>query len=191
MFKNLLNKFRNWYKNLPDSKKYVEFVTAVLTVPVLLTVLISNLNNINNKKEPAPTPAPTEKIVIVTSPVTPATTISPTLSPTAPECKKEFGPVKINRPSEGELVTTDKVCIDIGYKTGEYCSVQWSYKINSNDWSDFTDKTICIQNLTPGPKELQVKVKSSQSEDEIILIRNFYFKSKENSLPNLTLTPTP
>lgn len=180
----MFEKIKVWYRELPDKKKYIEFVTALLSVPVLLSVLLINLSNLNKKNEPMPTPTPKEKVIVVTSPVNPTISVSPTLTPTSiPECKKEVGPVKINRPAENELVTTDKVCIDIGYKTGEYCSVVWSYRMDSADWSGFTEKEICIQNLTPGPKELEVRVKSSQSDDEVTLIRNFYYKIKEAPTP--------
>jgi hypothetical protein len=194
----MFDKIKNWYQELPNKKRYVEFLTALLTVPVLLTVLIINLSSINNRKEtPTPTPTPfsvpTEKIVVITQEVTPETSITPTVQPSATECKKEVGPVKITAPADGELITTNPVCLNISYQTGEYCSVVWSYRIGSSAWSDFTDKEICIYNLPVGPQELQVRVKSSQSDDEVTLIRNFYYQSKEvpTPTPTLTLTPTP
>ena len=173
-------------------KRHVEFFTALLTVPVLLTVLMINLANINrDKKEPTPTPAPTEKIVVVTNPVTPVASGSPILTPTTPECKKEVGPVKITSPAEGQLVNTNPVCLQVSYQVSEYCSVVYSYRIDNGDWSDYTDKQICLYNLEVGPKALELKVKSSQSDDEVTLIRNFYYKSKEAPTPTPSLTPIP
>lgn len=189
----MFEKIKVWYRELPDKKKYIEFVTALLSVPVLLSVLLINLSNLNNKKEATPTPTPKEKVIIVTSSVSPTSSTSPFLTPTPTtiiECKKEVGPVKINRPAEGELVTTDKVCIDIGYKTGEYCSVVWSYRMDDSDWSSFTDKEICVQNLSVGPKELEVRIKSKESDDEVTLIRNFYYKSKEAPTQTPSVSPT-
>ncbi len=190
----MFNKIKDWYQALPDKKKHVEFFTALLTVPVLLTVLMINLANINNnKKEPTPTPAPTEKIVIVTNPVSSTTTASPTITPgvTLPECKKEVGPVKISSPAEGQLVNKNPVCLKINYQVGEYCSVVWSYLIDNSDWSDFTDKEVCLYDMTPGPKELELRIKSSVSDDEVTLIRNFYYKNKDIPTVTPTLTPIP
>ena len=57
-----MEKFKKWlkkalfsYRALPDKKQYVEFFTALLTVPMLLTVIILNFNNLqgaNKKEEP-------------------------------------------------------------------------------------------------------------------------------------------
>ena len=49
----MLEKFKDWYRNLPDKKRYIEFVTAILTVPVLITVIISNVSRINEDKKAA------------------------------------------------------------------------------------------------------------------------------------------
>ncbi|MBI5126861.1 hypothetical protein HZA76_00175 [Candidatus Roizmanbacteria bacterium] len=193
MFEDVVEKIKNWYNALPDKKRHVEFITAVLTVPVLLTVLITNLSNINNNKksEPTPTATPTEKVIIVTTPVSPVPSESPTLTPTIPECKKEVGPVKILTPAESQLVNKDPVCLNISYQVGEYCSVVYSYRIDEGDWSDYTDKQICLYNLEPGPKTLELKVKNSQSDDEVTLIRNFYYKTKDVPTPTLAITSTP
>lgn len=201
MFNETLEKIKIWYRGLPDKKKYVEFITAVLTVPVLLTVLISNLSNINNSKrnDLTPTPEPTKMVATITEKVdqngvsiTPTTPVSPT--PTAnPECKKEVGPVRISSPIEGQLINSSPVCIQISYQVGEYCSVVWSYRVDEGDWSDYTDKAICLYDLPIGPKTLELRVKSSQSDDEVTLVRNFYFKSKQlpTPTPTITVAPTP
>ena len=198
MFKDTLEKIRSWYRGLPDKKKYVEFITAVLTVPVLLTVLISNLSNINSNKKNdlTPTPVPTKEVTITEKinqvSITPTITLIPSPS-VNPECKKEVGPIRITSPVEGQLVNSNPVCILISYQVGEYCSVIYSYRIDEGDWSDYTDKTICLHNLSVGPKTLELRVKSSQSDDEITLLRNFYYKSKEipTSAPTSTIAPTP
>ena len=189
----MFKKIKDWYRSLPDKKKYVEFITALLTVPVLLTILITNLNNLNNNKktETTPTlPPPKEKIVVVTgSAGSPSTSSTPTLPPTTSQCKKEVGPVKITKPDEDQLVDDEPVCLQISYQVGEYCSVVYAYSINNGDWSDYTDKEICLYNLTAGPQTLELRVKSSQSDDEVTLIRNFYYKSKESPTPNPSPTP--
>jgi hypothetical protein len=55
--------------------------------------------------------------------------------------------------------------------------VQWSFKLDSGDWSSFTDKQFCFSNLSPGPHEVQVIVKSTSSQDQTLLDRNFNYKT--------------
>src|SRR3989344_8188082 len=125
----MLEKIRGWYRALPDKKRYLEFVTALLTIPVLLTVIYTNLVRIKDEKTPeqiSPSPTNTEKIIIVTqkeavekenSP-TPQSTIA--LSPTieAAACKKEVGPVKIASPKEEEVVQDNQICVNVDYSMG-------------------------------------------------------------------------
>ncbi len=65
----MFQRIKKWYKALPDQKKYIEFVTALLSIPVLLTVLLINLSNLNNKKEPTLTPISKEKVIVITTSV--------------------------------------------------------------------------------------------------------------------------
>lgn len=53
-----IEKLKRWYRAMPDKKRYLEFVTALLTIPVLLTVMISNILSLQQKNA-APTPTPT------------------------------------------------------------------------------------------------------------------------------------
>ena len=199
MFKSKLEEIKKWYRGLPDKKRYVEFITAILTVPVLMTVLISNISNINNNKRndqaATPAPLPTEKIIVITEKVdlnTPSTT--PTITPTptiVKQCQKVVGPVKIASPNEGQLMMDNTVCIDVAHQGGdEYCSVVWSYRLDNGSWSEYTDKQICLLNMDPGPKALEVRVKSSQSADEVTLIRNFFYKTKDAPTPTPTTVQT-
>lgn len=186
----MFDKIKVWYRSLPDKKRHIEFFTALLSVPVLLTVILINLSNLEEKKTKiTPTPQPTEKIIVITSPVSPVASASPTLTPTVAQCKKEVGPARISSPSEDELINSSPVCIKISYQTGEFCGVVWSYRLDKGAWSDFTDKELCLYDLPAGPKELQLRVKSNQSDDEITLIRNFYFKTKELPTPTQTQPP--
>jgi len=199
----MFKKIKDWYHDLPDKKKYIEFITALLTVPFLLTVLISNLNSLNNNKKNQPTltpiAAPTEKIVVITENPEPTCTsqacLTPTIVPssTTPACKKEVGPVKITSPKEEEIVMNDPVCVNINYPVGEYCTVVWSYRINKGAWSDYSDKSFCLYNQDAGKKELDLRVKSLISDDELTLVRTFYYKSKETPsvIPSISPTPIP
>jgi len=175
---NLKNKIKAWYRDLPDKKKHFELLTAILSVPVLITVILLNLGSLSKNKNSniTPTPGKTEKVTpiqieIKTNEITPNQKL-----PTTIECKKEVGPVEIVSPEENQTINDGPVCIDLSYKKGEYCAYVWSYRINGGAWSDYTDKNICLYNLSTGDKKLEVRVKSIVSGDEIILKRNFIYK---------------
>ena len=197
----MLEKFRHWYRILPDKKRYLEFVTALLTIPVLLTVIYTNMVSIreDKKSNTTPTPEKSEKIVIIredenkeneksnTPTPTPTLVLSPTQ--TTKECKKEVGPVKISSPSEEEIVQDDLICVKIDYTVGEFCSVAWSYKLDNNKWSDYTSSPFCFSKLDPGKHELDLRVQSVASSDEVTLERTFYIKTKESPSPTPTQLP--
>lgn len=181
-----------WYRGLPEKKKYVEFVTAVLSVPVMLTVIIINLNNLNQQKatmqkQQAPQEKTTPIQIVITgdksntipfepSPttaLTPQVSLSP--SPTSKACIKEVGQVSISSPRESEVITKNPVCITIATQS-DYCGVELSYKLNTDVWSDYSDKSICLYNLSNGNHTIQVKVKSTKSNDETTLQRSFVYQ---------------
>jgi len=199
--KNTSKKISDWYSKLPDKKKHVEFITALLSVPVMLTVIIINLNNLKQSKDTTskqPTTAPIQILITgnadrekrpfpsvsLNPSISPTPTLSPTPSPTAAACKKQIGPVTILSPQESEIVTKDTVCINIT-TDNTYCSVVWSYSLNGGSWSDYTDKDICLYNLSSGNKTIQLKVKSSVSDEVIQLQRSFIYKN-----PSATATPS-
>jgi len=193
----MLKKFKHWYRILPDKKRYLEFITALLTIPVLLTVIYTNVVSINKDKDTKTTPTP-EKIVVITEKEvqteekktvaipTPTSEVTPTQ--VTKECKKEVGPIKISQPSEEQVVTEDMVCVKIDYSTEDYCSVAWSYKLDNNNWSDYTSSPFCFSRLDQGKHELDLKVQSTVSSDEITLERTFYYKTKD-PIPTPTISP--
>jgi len=189
--KNILDRFVKWYKKLPEKKHYVEFITAVLSVPVMLTVIILNLNNLNQQKNPAQKQTTNEKTapiqVIITGEVSASPSASiPSVTPES--CIKEVGPVSILFPRENEIVTKDPVCITIATQSN-YCSITWSYRLDEGDWSDFTDKNICLHNLINGDKIIQLKIKSTVSNDELTLQRSFIYQGNSEPTTDLKITP--
>ena len=177
---NVVERIKSWYRALPDKKRYLEFVTALLSVPVLLTVILANVRSLQSKPpeiSPQGTSGQAPQITYVPYEVRrgePTRTLfsSPTSQP-AKECTREVGPVEIVYPAEGETVIGEPVCIDISYHQGDFCSVVWSYRINSGAWSQYTDKSICLYNIPAGDKTLDVRVKSIASNDEVLLRRAF------------------
>src|SRR3989338_11373095 len=68
-FLPMLIKVKNWYKKLPDRKPWIDLATAVLTIPVLVTVIIINISNLkkdgnaNDTNKTSLTPTIIEKVV--------------------------------------------------------------------------------------------------------------------------------
>ena len=74
----------------------------------------------------------------------------------------------------------------------KYCSIVWSYRINSGSWSDFSDKDISIFNMESGEKILELKIKSIVSGEEKNISRKFTYKNtQEVPTPTVTVTSTP
>lgn len=202
---NPLKYFRIWFRDLPDKKKYVEVITASLSIPVLLSVVLVNYFNIQEKRS-RDTIVPTitqEKqtnqsptiITIIQKPdesATPFPTIpiSPTQSITNEECIKDIGPITITTPEENEIVSENPLAIDIRYDQGDYCSVVWSYRINKSKWSEYIDDNILIYNMDSGVKTLELRVKSIVSDANKNIKRTFIYENTSIVI-SPTLTPTP
>lgn len=174
---------RKLLRQLPSKKPYIEVLTAVLTVPVLLTVIILNLNNLNGKGK-KPEPKPTEKIIIQAP--TLKTEKVPTPQPTVQSCRKTIGPVIIESPKEDETISSNPVCVSIKYLDQNFCSVVWSYRINNGAWSDYNSNSPCIYNLPQGKVKFELRVQSTVSQDQGTLKRNFSYEGTE-----LIATPSP
>ncbi|NCU31976.1 MAG: hypothetical protein EOM23_03350 [Candidatus Moranbacteria bacterium] len=211
--KNIFTRIKNWYQNLPDKKKYIELISAALTVPMLLTVIIINLNNIKNQNQTTTTdtsssttpiqivitgtqdqenknPPPTEKSSpTATGSITPTST--PTSTPTPTSCINEIGPIEILSPQEGEIISTSNVCLNISTDS-KYCQLVWSYKLDDDDWSEFNSNDICFYNLDSGSKQLQIKFKNTSTGNTVTLVRNFTYQNPSiTSTPTVTLTNSP
>lgn len=123
--KNVFQKMAGWYQDIPNKKPYIEFLTALLTIPVLLTVILLNLNSLRSDEEKTPQP----EQVIITLPGSGEQTVV-TATPSSGPCKEEIGPISVTSPEEKETVTNNPVAVRISYEQGEYCAVVWSYRIN-------------------------------------------------------------
>jgi hypothetical protein len=179
----LSKKFFLSYRALPQKKQYLEFFTALLSIPMLITVIILNYNNLNtlNKNKVTPTPLP-EKIY-VTIPGSSAVQEEAPVQ-TTEACKKELGPVSISSPEEKETITDNPVSVDISYDDTTYCGAVWSYRINGGDWSDYDDKSIALYNLPQGDIKFELRVKSIVTKDDDKLTRNFVYKGKSTGSPS-------
>lgn len=171
------------YRTLPDKKQYIEFFTAILTVPVLLTVIILNLNNLKESKAKEKN-EPKETIrQIVISP--PDQYEKKPVDTTDTPCKKEIGPVDISYPEENDTVTDNPVNITIHYEKADRCAVVWSYRINNSRWSDYDDRSISLYNLPKGDIRFDLRVKSIVTSDEETITRSFVYNGEEAVTPTM------
>ena len=174
--KKVLGKLAHHYKDIPNKKPYIEFFAALLSIPVLLTVILLNLSSLRsdkNNKTSAPTPASAEKIYVNMPGQNTTTQVSKT--PSEP-CTPGIGQVTISSPDENEIVTDNPVAVNVNYKNNGFCEIVWSYRINGGSWSDYDDKSIALYNLPQGNIKLDLRVKSVVNSDSDALTRNFTYK---------------
>ncbi|MFA5532802.1 MAG: hypothetical protein WDA13_04415 [Candidatus Shapirobacteria bacterium] len=191
--KKLISKIKKWYSTLPDKKRHLELIAAILSIPMMSTVIFINYNNIKNQKNKTTTENTPIQVIITGTNSDSKITTNPiaTSNPKQPECQKDIGSVKIISPNEDEIITSDNVCINIS-TDDKYCPITWSYQLNNNNWSDYSDKEICLYNLTPGEKQLKIKIKSTVVDKIITLERNFIYQTSDiTTTPTSTLTNTP
>lgn len=184
---NIIEKTKNWWRKLPDRKPYIEFVTALLSIPVLLTVILLNVGNLRQSQQKNETTNKTITPVVVTIS---EKKINEDKSPLTPskECEPVIGQLDINYPKENATIDDNPVQFAIAYKKGNTCSVVWSYRVNRGRWSDYDDKSISIFNLPNGNITFELRVKSVVSGEEKIFERNFVY---EGLTPTPTNSPTP
>ena len=186
-----LSRLATSYRKIPDKKPYIEFVTAILSIPVLLTVILLNVNSLTGNKDKATKTTPTPQTVVITAPGTNSQSQSPRADaqPTTQqeECTPEVGPISITAPNEGDTVTDNPVFIGISYKQGDYCSAVWSYRINGGSWSDYDDQSISLYNPPPGNIRFELRVKSVVGSDSRTLTRNFIYQG--TSIQQITPPP--
>lgn len=194
-------KIKSLIKRAPDNKVYIEVITALLTVPVMLTVLITNYNNLTTKKTTSEAvsavPTKTQEVIIKTIPgnnnsqaQTPPQIANQAQSPATPtpipttgttQCQKSVGPVTISYPTEGETVSDNPLTIIINHDDNDYCAVVWSYSINGGPWSNYSSNSISLYDMPNGSKQLELRVQSTVSNDQTLLTRNFTYTGATNN----------
>lgn len=171
-----------FYRQLPDKKRYVELVTALLTVPVLITVILTNVGNLRKEDskntDVADTPAVQQ---VITRFVTPPTDVDDDPDASSQEdpqvidkeCTPSLGGIDVVTPKENQIFATSQVLIDILEPGDEYCPIVWSYRLDGASFSDYSDKQISLFNVSPGEHELDVRFKSLASNEEKLVSRSF------------------
>src|SRR5436190_22001427 len=89
-----------------EKKPYLELITVVLTIPVLITVIILNISNLLPKPGKAtstPTPEKQNQTVIHEREVTTVEKVITQPPAKNPEqCTKGIGPIEVSFPQEGD-----------------------------------------------------------------------------------------
>jgi hypothetical protein len=186
-FKQKLNNIKHGLKEFHTKKPQLEFFTALLTIPVLLTVIILNLNNLkgnNSNKD-----SENNQTIVITQPDNPDTTDKkPEVTNEA--CKEGIGEVTILNPEENETVSDNPVNVDIKYDPGDYCNSVWSYRVNGGGWSNYDDRSIALYDLPNGSVKLELRVKGLVGSDEETLVRNFIYNGAKTTVaPSPTISP--
>lgn len=204
-FINFKKKIKTKYRALLDNKKALDFIAAGLTIPVMVTLIISNYYNIQSRKKQGEgveekTEIPVEVRVNISpeegegekrDEVSPKADLTPTNTPkpTKESCKLDPAPMRIVYPEEDEVVFDDPVCVVLEIDQEGYCDSEWAYRVNDAGWSDYSSSQICLFNMKEGEVKLEIKIKNKESERVKAYTRNFKYKSEEEE--NLTVTPTP
>ncbi|HXS15389.1 MAG TPA: hypothetical protein VN711_04625 [Candidatus Saccharimonadales bacterium] len=201
-----LDKTKEVVRKLPKIKPHLDFLAAILTIPVLLTVIILNFSTLSKNKTASITPTPTNtSIPFSTNSQVKSLTIIPVKATPTPSqqntngCSPTIGPISIVSPSENQTVTTNPVCIGISYSASGYCSVVWAYRINGGALSDYSNNSACLYNMPSGPVTFELDVKSLAGNDTTILQRHFVYQGattptvspSPTSTPSVSPTPSP
>ena len=176
-----LTKTKEIIKKLPEHKGHLDFLAALLTPVVLITVILLNLGNLQNTKSKnatSPTPSPKSS---------PITVIEKSPSINAASCTKGIGPIDVSYPQEGQTVSDNPLCIGITYTQGNYCAASWAYKINGGSFSDYSNNSVCLYNLPQGNNSFILQVKSQVNSDQKTIERHFIYNGVSNGLNS----PTP
>lgn len=190
IIKNKLNNLKRGVKDIHTKKPYLELIAAALTIPVLVTVIVLNVNNLKGEADSKEPEKEAKQTIVITQPS--SNDKEKEVVVTREACEPGIGEVSISTPEESETVTDNPVMVGIDYEAGDYCAVVWSYRVNGGAWSSYDDTSISLYNLTPGNVKLDLRVKSVVNSDNESLSRNFNYNGAENSpTPSSTLTPTP
>lgn len=196
--KERFDKWIRWIRRTPERKRWFDVLTAILTIPVLLTVIITNIINLQsrNKTETSPLPSTTAAPIQITienptgeGRVSPVAKIA-TPSPSGPACKEGVPEYEIVSPREGEELSNDPVCVVHAAQTAGYCATTWSYRINDASWSPYTDTPVCLYNMASGPIKFELRIKGANGEEKTYT-RKFVYNKLNSALPSPQPQVTP
>lgn len=169
-----IKKTKEIIKKFPAIKPHLDLLAAILTIPVLLTVIILNFSNLAKSKTASPTtPLPTQSVETKT--VIEKVPVPITNTANQSQCTPGIGAISIDSPKEGAVMSSNPVCITISYQSNNHCSVVWAYRINGGQWSDYSNNAVCLYNMPAGPLTFDLEVKSLVNNDTTMLERHFTY----------------
>lgn len=171
-------------------KPHIEFIAAILSIPLFISIIILNFNNIKNlgNAKPTPTPgitviAPAPNGVFYAAPVGIKKPATVNFEATKAPCVKGLGPISISSPGEGDTVSNNPVEVDIVYDDSQYCGAAWSYRVNGGDWSGYDDRSVALYNLPKGSITFELRVKSIAGSNTTPLTRRFTYNGQSAVFP--------
>lgn len=177
-------------RKLHKAKPHLDYIAALLTIPVLITAIIINVTNLSSKNKTIPSPTPVRSSYGDTAIQTVRATSIP--QPTSsPDCTPGIGKADIAYPQEGDTISTNPVCIDISYQSANHCGVVWAYRINGGPWSDYSNNSVCLYSMPSGQINYDLEIKSLVNTDNEIIHRSFLYNPLLTPTPTVTTTPAP
>lgn len=176
MAESLWEKQKNLLRALPNKKQYIEFFTAILSVPIMVTVLVLNINNLKPKEATPPASEAKKEVIIISPSEKQAIIQTPTKA-----CNEDLPVVEITSPQDGERVTNRPVCITPQIEEGDFCSVVWRYNVDNSSWSEYDNKAFCLYDLPQGKTTVRLQVKSIVTGEQREIIREFVYAGPGNT----------
>ncbi len=179
---------------MPDKKRYFELVAAILSIPVLITVILLNTNILRGEKKDdlptTPTIIETQKVQVITQP--PQQIVVQQSQPESKlpktNCIEGVGPVDILSPRNGEELRANPVCLQINTDK-DYCPVLFSSSLDGSDFSEYSSDGVCFYNLEAGEHDATVRIKSTITDEVVSLGRSFVIEDNVQGVA--TGTPVP
>lgn len=186
-----LQKTKEVVNKLHKAKPHLDYVAALLTIPVLITAIIINVTNLQNRSKATPTPTPVTQARTYGN--TGIQTVKVTSAPPPtdrPGCTPGIGNISIDSPQNGDVVNTNPICINISYQSQNHCGVVWAYRINGGPLSDYSNNSVCLYNVPAGPVSFSLQAKSLVNSDIKTLGVTFQNTPIATPTPVVTVTPT-
>lgn len=187
-----MEKAKKVVHKLHKAKPHLDYIAALLTIPVLITAIIINVTNLSKNAKTTPTPTPSQirsAYGNTTIQTVKATSIPQPTS--GPNCLAGIGQVAVSYPQEGDTVSANPLCIDISYQSQNHCGVVWAYRINGGPWSDYSNNSVCLYNMPSGTISYDLQVKSLVNTDSQIVHRTFTYAPLVTPTPTIAITTTP
>ena len=173
------------------TKPVLDYIAALVTIPVLITAILINVTNLSKNSKATPTPTPSFRSSYGNTAIQTVKATSIPQPTSSPDCTPGIGKVAISYPQEGDSINDNPLCIDISYQSLNHCGVVWAYRINGGPWSDYSNNSVCLYNMPSGQINYDLKVKSLVNADTQIVHRTFTYTSPITPTPLVTMTPAP